>query len=260
MSVNKKYPVLLAVIVFFSFAGITQTQEIDIPKEKFIFFQQKVDSLHYYIKAGGANIHIYRVCQIKQHTKYCLKPSLATFSAVALTLADNLRRSYINMIALADVANDFYLAKKYDSASWYWLRALDTAVVHHFNGEELHGLRVALNNNCFLRGDYTGAMKISTEGLSSAERIGDKDRMAHFNNVIGYIHMKLRNFFEAEKYFTNYLTEASDIKDTVLEAHALYNLGDLAIAEKKYDKAISFFNRSINSYRSVKDRFNRLSR
>ncbi len=40
------------------------------------------------------------------------------------------------------------------------------------------------------------------------------------------------------------------IKDTLTEAHALYNLADLAVAQKQYDKAIYSLQQSIDVYRS----------
>ncbi|MGH2552127.1 MAG: tetratricopeptide repeat-containing sensor histidine kinase, partial [Chitinophagaceae bacterium] len=171
----------------------------------------------------------------------------------SLTLPGRLRSSYINMYTLIHLANEFYQEHQYDSASRYWLSALDTSTLHHFEGEELHDLRIALNNNCFLLGDYTGAMKISTKGLEKAELIGDENRVAHFNNVIGYIYMKLGDFKKANNYFMNFLKLTRKLKDSLEEGHALFNLGDLAIAEKQYDRAIDHFNESLHLYLSVKN-------
>jgi len=130
--------------------------------------------------------------------------------------------------------------------------ALDMVVANHFESDELHFIRPGLNNFYFLFGDYAGAMKISTDGLTKAERLGDKNRVAHFSNVIGYIHMKQKNFAESEKYFSAYLHITKEIKDSLLEAHALYNLADLSLGRFRYDSAIQYLTQSIRMYRSIK--------
>lgn len=246
----RKYSIILISFVFFSLNGITQTTAVHIPKEKYLFLEQKLDSLTDYIRSE--KIRIYPVCALQSHVKYLLIQPNIKFSVTAVTLPDSLRRSYINMYVLTDIATNFFLAKNYDSAAWYWSRALDTAIIHHYEGEELHDLRVALNNNFFLLGDYTGAMKNSVEGLEKAEKIDDKNRMAHFNNVIGFIYMKLGNFRKSENYFQAYLKQAALINDSNEVGHALYNLGDLSITEKQYDKALEFFNESQSQFISIK--------
>ena len=250
MSLLKIYTGLIPVFFLFPFTGITQSENIHAREQKILLFGQKIDSLPYNIKTG--KIETYPVCQLSEHNKYFFKGLSIDFSAQALHLRGSVRAQYIEMHLLRDFANQFYENNQLDSAIHYLNKALAIAVSNHFDGEALHNLRVALNHNYFLLGDYAFAMKISTEGLSRSEQIGDKNRMAHFNNVIGYIHMRLKNFDKASVYFSAYLQQANDIKDTVLEAHALFNLGDLAIAQKKYDTAIDFFNKSINTYNLVK--------
>ena len=250
MSFFKIYAGLFPAFFLFPLTGITQPGNIDVTKEKILFLSQKIDSLPYYIKTGKIDVHA--VCQLKEHSRYHFKGLNIDFSPQALHLPGSVRTKYIEMYVLFDLANKFYVSKQFDSAIGYWNKALDIAVSHQFDAEALHMMRVALNHNYFLLGDYTLAMKISTEGLSRSEQIGDKNRMAHFNNVIGYIHMRLRNFDKASVYFSAYQQQAHNIKDTVLEAHAMYNLGDLAIAKKEYDNAINFLMESGNLYRSVK--------
>lgn len=252
MSLKKIYSTLLLFFFHLPFTGMSQPENIHSPawQEKTIFLNQKIDSLSFYIKKG--QVEVYQQCQLKEHTKYSYKALTADFSERVFNLSGSLRKKYIEMYILNDFAMQFYGSKQYDSALLYSGRALALAVANHFDEAELHRLRPTLNNFYFLLGNYTLAMKVSTEGLAKSEQIGDKERMAHFNNVIGYIHMRLKNFVRASGYFSTYLQLARDIKDTVLEAHALYNLGDLAIAQKKYDTAIDFFNKSINGYNSVK--------
>lgn len=250
MSVTIKYLLLSTVYAVFSFAAAAQTDGVKVSGEKFLFFKQALDSMPAWLKKGM--IKKYQVCRIDAHASYFLEKVNKTFSGTALNLPDKFRNSYINMYALSEMANDCYMEKKYDPASWYWGKALDTAIAYGFGAEELHNLRMALNNICFLKGDYTGAMRISTAGLARAEQLGDENRMAHFNNVIGYIYMKLRDTAKAGFYFRNHLKNARNINDSVEVAHALYNLGDLAITEKKYDEAIGYFTLALDSYAAIK--------
>ena len=199
MSLFKIYAGLFPAFFLFPLTGITQPGNIDVTKEKILFLSQKIDSLPYYIKTGKIDVHA--VCQLKEHSRYHFKGLNIDFSPQALHLPGSVRTKYIEMYVLFDLANQFYAIKQSDSAIGYWNKALAIAVSHQFDAEALHMMRVALNNNYFLLGDYTLAMKISTEGLSRSEQIGDKNRMAHFNNVIGYIHMRLRNFDKASGYF-----------------------------------------------------------
>ncbi|HLF46882.1 MAG TPA: sensor histidine kinase [Chitinophagaceae bacterium] len=97
-------------------------------------------------------------------------------------------------------------------------------------------------------------MKISSDGLARAEKINDLFYVAHYNNVLGYIMMKLRNFDKSRIYFLAYLKltqQVKELKDKVLEAHALLNLADLSIAETKFTEAIPFINNALNIYQST---------
>ncbi|MBI5856167.1 MAG: sensor histidine kinase [Sphingobacteriales bacterium] len=250
MSVTVKYLLLSTAFVFFSFAAAAQTGGVKVSGEKFLFFKQALDSMPTGLKKGM--IKKYPVCKIPAHDSYQLNTINIPFSGAALNLPGKYRNGYINMYALSEMANDCYMGKKYDSASWYWDKALDTAIAYGFGAEELHNLRIALNHICFLKGDYTRAMRISAEGLAKAEQLGDVNRMAHFNNVIGYIYMKLRDTTKAGFYFRNHLKNARSINDSVEVAHALYNLGDLAITEKKYDEAIGYFTLALDGYAAIK--------
>ncbi|HUR67076.1 MAG TPA: sensor histidine kinase [Chitinophagaceae bacterium] len=249
MSPLIKYRVLFVITIFLEWGAAGQIS-FQIPKEKIDRVTRQIDSFPYYLKAG--KLKKYPVCQIKGHDNYFLVEGGVTLSQSVVGLPDSLKDLFIQMCALLQQASSLYDKKLYDSAFLGWKAGLAIAIAHNFKAEELHNFRVALNNNCFLVGDYTGAMQISREGLLSAESIGDRDRIAHFNNVIGYIHMKLGNFRKAQEYYTAYLNEARKMGDSALKAHALYSLADLAIAQKEYDKAVKLLTESRLLYRSIK--------
>jgi signal transduction histidine kinase len=227
-----------------------QNHDIHIPEKGIDFFRSKIDSLSYLV-AAGKTITYSPVCLLAEHDNYFMPGINISFPKQLLRATDQLKRSYAQAYWLNQEAIFFYERQDYPNASLYWQKALDIAIANDFNYEELHSFRVALNNNYFLAGDYAGAMKISTAGLDKAEQINDKNRMAHFNNVIGFIHMKQKNFIEARRYFLLYLQQARDMKNSTYEAHALYNLADLALARNQYDSAIQFLQQSIAVYRSL---------
>jgi tetratricopeptide (TPR) repeat protein len=129
------------------------------------------------------------------------------------------------------------------------LKALDISLINGFYFDELHGNREGLNNVLFHLGDYSEAMKISTEGLIKAEKINDRNRMMHYNNVLGYIMMKQKNFELSEKYYSTELRLARQLKNKMEEAKALLNLADLYIAQKKeLSRAISLIQNAQDIY------------
>lgn len=229
-----------------------QGQDVHIPEDKIAFLISKIDSLSYLISVHKTRIYD-KECLLPDHVNYTLPGSIVRFSEQVLHLSDKLKTYYAEMCWLTNEAASFYEQKNYAEASRYWQRALAIAVTHNFHFEELHQLRVAMNNNCFLAGDYAGAMRISSEGLAKAKKIHDQNRAAHFNNVIGYIHMKQKNFDESDRYFLLYLQQAREMKNKIYEAHALFNLADLALARNQYDGAIAFLQQSMAVYRFEND-------
>ncbi|MGH2552735.1 MAG: tetratricopeptide repeat-containing sensor histidine kinase, partial [Chitinophagaceae bacterium] len=106
------------------------------------------------------------------------------------------------------------------------------------------------NNIFFMTGDYESATKISTEGLAKAEKINDRERMAHFNNVLGCIMIKLKNYGIAEKYFSEELKLGRQTGNKKTEAHAFMNLADHAILVNKNDEAIGYINKALPIYKT----------
>ncbi len=149
------------------------------------------------------------------------------------------------ILALRDLGVALYESKKYDSSIWYWKLGLNLAISNHHYTEELLNFRPALNNNFFLLGNYTAAMENSVDGLLRAEAINDRERVAHFKGVIGYILMKQTKFEAARRYFTDFLQLVTDLHDQPLKAKGFFYLADLSIAEEKFPDAIAYIHRAM---------------
>lgn len=227
-----------------------QTGDSQLPEKEIALARAKLDSLSWYISSGlmsYSNDH----CNLQDHREYILKSDPGcSFSEMSRKLSGNKKEDYIRVHALNDLAMAQFYKKDYTGSTRYWEKALSITVQDGFSFEELHKFRPALNNNFFLAGDYTNAMKMSSDGLARSSKINDSNRIAHFSNVLGYIHMKQKNFVQAGQYFSVQLQLNKAMKDPLGEAHALYNLADLSIAEQQYDKAISFLDQSIAVYRA----------
>jgi signal transduction histidine kinase len=218
--------------------------------------RRQIDSLQKKIKnAKEDTFLVKKLCLLSDH--YCpFWPDSALAPARrAIQLAEKLKYPHSIMMGLLSLANAFYLQRKFDSSTYYAQKGLDICMKNDLYYEEQHLFRYFMNNNFFFQGDYTGAMKISTDGLARAERIKDKKTMEHFSSVLGYIMMKLQNFELSRHYFSSELELAKEIKDKDREAHSLMNLADLSIAEKKLPEAIQFINDALNIYKTLPEAF-----
>ncbi len=213
-------------------------------------YRLKLDSLRHYLDQGKVSIFSQH-CRLSSHFEYYFTSPDQLLPASSLGLSSNQKDAYARMYADYFEANRFYEKKNYLQADVLWQKALESAVKEDFNYEELHILRPALNNICFLTGNYSRAMRVSTEGLLKAGRINDEMQAAHFNNVIGHIHMKQGNDREALNYFSKFLKEAVSLNDTLLYGQALCNLGELYFNRSLFDSSIMVFQRALDLYASA---------
>ncbi|NOT49811.1 MAG: tetratricopeptide repeat protein [Chitinophagaceae bacterium] len=230
-----------------------QVKDSLVSQELVDLFLKQLDSLPSLI-ADGKMQRIHSGCLLPGHIEYhrVVNGIHYYFPDDALRLDKRKRPGYARMHAIKNQTLYYYEKKEYTKAIRLFEAALQIAKENKFYFEELHNLRPGLNNNCFLSGDFETAMRVSTEGLATAEMIGDKKQAAHFNNAIGCIHLKLGNHPDARRYFTNELKGAKELRDTSTTGHALLNLADLAVAEKDYDKAIAYLDEALMTYRSKK--------
>jgi two-component system, NarL family, sensor kinase len=221
-------------------------------QQKLILITRTLDSLPYFIQAGLTFLSIPE-CGVSDHGNYFIPHNKFSFSKNSLTLNGEKKQEYILLKGYQMQVAWFYEQKKYKNTRECLFRELDIEIRNGFINEELHSTRMGLNNIFFLTGDFSAAMKISTEGLIKAERIHDYERMAHYNNVLGCVMMKLKNFENAGKYFSEELRLGKLINSQNLMAHAYMNLADLSIAENKNKEAISNINNALSIYKNRRE-------
>ena len=142
---------------------LAQPGDIKIPEKDLLYFANKIDSLPLFISSGLAKPPEVQ-CPVPGHLRYYLKNENLYFSEQALNISKEKKATYIRMYALEALATDLYYKKDYAKSTKYFQAALAIALKNNFTYEELHNYRPPLNNNYFLAGDYTSAMKISAEG------------------------------------------------------------------------------------------------
>ncbi len=228
---------------------LAQTDSLQPPEKDIISISKLIDSLPYFIQTGKATLK--PSCALPDHDGYLIGPNgTISFSKHVLRLLGSKKQDYILMYACVRTAQEFMSKHDYVNAKKWSLKALDISLKNGFEYEELHHHRIFINNICFHTGDYEGAMNISTTGLANAERINDTDMMIHYNNVLGYIMMKQKNFELSEKYYSKELDLARQINNFVEEAKALLNLADLYITKQSdLPKAISFIHKALDNYK-----------
>ena len=239
---GKSYFLLYLLFLFFGTRSLSQVRSI-------AFFRSKLDSLNGFIANDKLNLSG-DGCHLPGHKEYFLARETFYFSTNALKAGEEKKDAYARIYHLIELSTAAYFKKDYLNSTLELEEALDIALEKNMEFEELHKIRPAMNNIFFLAGDYTNAMKMSSDGLTTAENIRDTNRIIHFSNVIGYIHMQQKNFEQAHQYFANELVLSRAMKDRPEdEAHALYNRADLFTATQQYDSAIIFLERARQVYR-----------
>jgi signal transduction histidine kinase len=229
--------------------SLAQTDSLQPPEDKIIYLTKLLDSLPYFIQTGQAHLSAKPDCDLPGHNSYSIPHDAEGISEQALNYTGKKRQAYIEMHACVDIGGEFYRKQDYTQTKKWYLKALDISLKNGFYFDEIHSNREGLNNVLFHLGDYSEAMKNSTEGLIKAEKINDRDRMAHYNNVLGYIMMKQKNFELSEKYYSTELHLARQLKNKMEEAKALLNLTDLYITQKKeLTRAISLIQNAQDIY------------
>jgi two-component system, NarL family, sensor kinase len=138
-------------------------------------------------------------------------------------------------------------SKNYRSALSYYLQASELAKQNGYEAK-LHLVYTSVLNLYFYLGDFVNAMKYASDGLNFAERAKDAALIAHYQNLVGFIHLRQDNPLDAERYFKFYLAYGEDQKDSLVIADAFNSLAESAIARNQFDLALSFLKRSFSIY------------
>ena len=231
----------LRFILFFAFFIITRVsvaQQIKVNNDS-LFIKNKSDSLKRLITgAPDDTLKVLRLIALSDlHQGF--EKMTTEFVSQALSLAEKLHFTHGIAWGYYEIGSIYEFRKDYKTAIKYYQQAIDLSEAagnYHSGNDDFYP---SLLNLYFYLGDYPGAMQTISREMTVAEKTNNKRRIAHCNNILGYIYFKQENFNEAEKYYNLYINNAKELKDSVLLAHALGEIADVYIAEKKYTQSIN---------------------
>ena len=170
------------------------------------------------------------------HLQYALINPTTGFAIEALSLAEKIHFKQGIVSAYYAIGSIFEFRKDAKTALKYYQQALELSETANDSSNNAW-IYATLLNVYFYLGDYPKAMETISREMAVAEKNNAKQRIAHCNNILGYIYFKQENFIEAEKYYDLYINNAKELKDSVLLAHALGELADVYLQEKKYTQS-----------------------
>ena len=223
------------------FALLVQTLPVKAQPDKINLYeiqrQKEIDSLkQVLIGTPEDTLKVNRLILLSK-LQYHPENTQKDFSLQALSLAEKLNYKKGIVLATNEAGSVYQTNKDYQTAINYYKKAISLSETYGFNSEETD-IYPALLNLYFYLGDYPNAMESISKEMTIAEKTNDKKRIAHCNNILGYIYFKQENLVAAEKFYGLYLNNAKDLKDSLMLAHALGEVSDVYTHEKKYKQSI----------------------
>ncbi len=101
-------------------------------------------------------------------------------------------------------------------------------------------------------GKFIDALRYVDEAVGICNERGDiSDACLDALGVSGWIHMRMGNYWEAEKIFTRILTIATERGSKKILSDANHYMGTLMMYSGKYDQAVEYFKRALSICREV---------
>lgn len=226
--------ILFFSLLVHSFPSIAQTGKLN-PFE--IQRQKEMDSLKRLISGSPDDtLKVNRLLLISMK-QYDPKNTQKEFSLQALALAEKLNYKKGVTLATNEAGSVYQINQDYQTAIKFYRQGISLAETSGFNSTETD-FYPALLNLYFYLGDYPNAMEAISRQMTTAEKYKDKKKIAHCNNILGYIYFKQENFIESEKYYNRYIYIARELRDSALLVHALGEISDLYTRQGKYQQAV----------------------
>ena len=226
--------ILLFSFSIFSNSAITQTIKV---KNDWAFNKNRIDSIkQLLVGSPDDTIKVMRLIDISR-LQYDHDQIQMQYAEQASSLAEKLHFKLGIVLALQEMGSVFQKIKDYKTAISYYQKTIDLSETEGYNTGDIN-FYPALLNLYFYLGDYPNAMETISKEMTIAEKMNDKERIAHCNNILGYIYFKQENFNEAENYYNRYINNAKKLKDSALLAHALGEITDVYTRQGKYKQSI----------------------
>lgn len=142
------------------------------------------------------------------------------------------------------------LLGRYDQAIECGLRARELFLQH---GDLLAAGKIEVNigNIYFRRDRYREAEEFQSAARERFTTLHDESLLAVINNCLANTHSSLHKFRSAEELYKEALSSAIAAKLSVTQAEIEGNMGNLALLQGRYDRALDFLERSRRKYTAL---------
>jgi CHAT domain-containing protein len=143
------------------------------------------------------------------------------------------------------------LLGRYDKAIACGLAAREVFIAH---GDQLGAGRVDTNiGNSYFRLDrYQEAERFQSFARECFIALGDQIRLARINNCLANTHALLHKFRSAEQLYEQALQAATSANLTATQAEIEGNMGNMALFQGRYDRALDLLERARRKYVALK--------
>ncbi len=148
---------------------------------------------------------------------------------------DGLRRTYRDLGVTYET-----LSRDYTKALSWYQRALNLAA----NDQQHHELVTSILNLNFYLGDFVSAMALAAGSLKKAEAAGDEKLIAHYHNVIGFIHLRQHNAGAALQSYEHYHQLAMNLSDSFMMGDAYTSLAETYLLDRQFTTALDYLFRA----------------
>ncbi|MGB9179357.1 MAG: CHAT domain-containing tetratricopeptide repeat protein [Pyrinomonadaceae bacterium] len=142
------------------------------------------------------------------------------------------------------------LLGRYDQAIECGLRARELFLAH---GDSLAAGKIEVNigNIYFRRDRYREAEQFQSAARERFTALHDESLLAVINNCLANTHSSLHKFRSAEDLYKEALSSAESAGLSVTQAEIEGNMGNLALLQGRYDRALDFLERSRRKYTAL---------
>jgi two-component system NarL family sensor kinase len=200
----------------------------------------KIDSLISELDVAAEDtLRVYLYNKLSESLHFCKNDSAKFFAEKGLILAQKLKNPRWISYSFCSLGNYYGTFGTMDFA-----KALESyfqqAEVAKANGLDkiFEDAISCILNIYFYTGDFSNAMKISTQGMALAEKKSDSRKIAHYSNLLGFIYLRQGNPQESKKFYQQYFETAAAIGDSTMMSDATIGMAEVLVFEKKPEQAM----------------------
>jgi signal transduction histidine kinase len=171
-----------------------------------------------------------------------------------LQLALSQKDSFLIADALNYLGNDYNDLSIYDESYFYFTQSYQVAKAIH----DTLRMAVAIYNVGRVLTDV-GQFELALNHFDFSRRlsqqVNDMDGFSYLDNAIGEVYLKKKDFKRAEKSFKDALSSVRSRNLTIIEPRVTNNLARLKFELKEYEKALAYYDSSIQLYQRASNEF-----